>query len=112
MFKVPDLLQWIVVATEPSTIDDIMKAPEDVLSLVNALEEVSSFFSSPRSTRLKRVQSLQLEYTLGGHIMTNPYHIPIVRVRLTRALPQLVPDIQEEVVDAFNEFIPLTSGKI
>ena len=48
MFKIPDLLQWIVVATEPSMIEEIRKAPDDVLSFLDALEEVSSFLSSPR----------------------------------------------------------------
>jgi hypothetical protein len=43
MFKIPDLLHWIVVATEPSMIEEIRKAPEDVLSFVDAVEEVSSF---------------------------------------------------------------------
>jgi hypothetical protein len=47
MFKIPDLLQWIVVATEPSMIEEIRKAPEDVLSFMEAIEEVSSFRSSP-----------------------------------------------------------------
>ena len=42
----------------------------------------------------------------------NPYTVPIFRAQLTRALPQLVPDVHEEIVDAFNEFIPLTDGKI
>ena len=42
MFKIPDLLQWIVVATEPSIIEEIRKAPEDVLSAMDALEEVST----------------------------------------------------------------------
>ena len=55
---------------------------------------------------------LQIDFTLGEHMRTNPYHIPILRSQLTRALPQLVPEIHEEIVDAFNEFIPLTSGKI
>jgi hypothetical protein len=40
MFKIPDLLHWIVVATEPSMIEEIRKAPEDVLSFMDALEEV------------------------------------------------------------------------
>ena len=40
----------------------------------------------------------------------NPYHVPIIRAHLTKALPQLMRDVHEEVVDAFNEFIPLTSG--
>jgi len=43
---------------------------------------------------------------------TNPYHIPIIQGQLTKALPQLVPEIHEEIVDAFNDIIPLTSGKI
>ena len=42
MFKIPDSLQWIVVATEPSIIEEIRKAPEDVLSAMDALEEVST----------------------------------------------------------------------
>ena len=52
-----------------------------------------------------------MKYTLGGQIRTNPYHVPIIRAQFARALPQLVPEVQEEVVDAFNEFIPLTSGE-
>ncbi|KIM39577.1 hypothetical protein M413DRAFT_447055 [Hebeloma cylindrosporum] len=92
VIKIPDLLQWIVVATEPELIEEIRKAPENVLSFVDALEE-----------------SIQIEYTLGGHVKTNPYHIPIIRAQLTRALPQLVPEVHEEVVDAFNDFIPPTS---
>ena len=47
MFKIPDLLQWIVIATEPSMIEEIRKAPDDVLSFMDALDEVSSFLSSP-----------------------------------------------------------------
>ena len=50
MFKIPDLLEWIVIATEPSTIEEIRKAPEDVLSFMDALEEVSNSCSSSRST--------------------------------------------------------------
>jgi hypothetical protein len=60
---------------------------------------------------IETFQLIQIKYTLGGHIRTNRYHIPILRAQFTRALPQLVPEVQEEVVDAFNEFIPLTSGE-
>ena len=41
-FKIPDLLRWIVVTTDPSMIEEIRRAPEDVLSLMDALEEVSN----------------------------------------------------------------------
>jgi hypothetical protein len=53
-----------------------------------------------------------MEYTIGRHIINNAYHIPLIRTQLTRVLPQLVPEVHEEVVDAFNEFIPPTGGKI
>ncbi|KIM38724.1 hypothetical protein M413DRAFT_447671 [Hebeloma cylindrosporum] len=92
MFKIPDLLEWVVVTPEPSVIDEIRKAPENSLSSADAFDE-----------------ALQTEYTLGAQFTKNPYHAPIIRAKLTRALPQLMPEIHEEVVDAFNEFIPLTS---
>jgi len=43
MFKVPDLLHWIVVITEPSMVEEIRKAPENVLSLMDAVDDVSIF---------------------------------------------------------------------
>ncbi|KIM38977.1 hypothetical protein M413DRAFT_447338 [Hebeloma cylindrosporum] len=92
VFKIPDMLQWLVVITESRVIEEIRKAPESVLSFMESLDE-----------------ALQLEYTLGKHISLNTYHVPLIRAQLTRALPQLVPLVHEEVVDAFNEFIPLTS---
>ena len=56
-------------------------------------------------------QQLQIDYTLGRNIRENTYHIPIVRLRLTQALPLLVPEVYDEVVLACNEFIPITEGK-
>jgi len=111
MFKVPDMLQWLVVVTEPRLIEEIRKAPDSVFSFSDGVDEVSSFRSS-LSDQLKLVQLTQIYYTLGEQISKNPYHIPILRRQLTGALPQLVPDLHEEVVDAINEFIPLTGGEI
>ncbi|KIM39012.1 hypothetical protein M413DRAFT_12344 [Hebeloma cylindrosporum] len=92
IFKIPGMLQWLVVATEPKVVEEIRKAPENLLSFKDAVDE-----------------ALQTEYTVGGQINMNPYHVPIIRAQLTKALPQLMRDVHEEVVDAFNEFIPLTS---
>jgi hypothetical protein len=41
----------------------------------------------------------------------NPYHVPIIRLQLTQALPLLVPEVYDEVVMACNEFIPVNEGK-
>ncbi|KAF8153783.1 cytochrome P450 [Crassisporium funariophilum] len=91
VFKIPDLFKWVVVLTDPKQIEDLRKAPESVLSAFEAIDEL-----------------LQTEYTLGVNISQNPYHIPIIRAQLTRALPRLVPEVREEIVDAFNDFIPVT----
>ena len=56
-------------------------------------------------------QRLQVDYVLGRNIRENPYHIPIVRSHLTKALPLLVPEVYDEVVMACNELIPITEGK-
>ena len=55
-------------------------------------------------------QGLQLDYTIGPNVRINPYHIPIIRLQLTQALPLLVPEVYDEVVMACNEFIPITKG--
>ncbi|PPR05227.1 hypothetical protein CVT24_010333 [Panaeolus cyanescens] len=92
LFKVPDLLQWIVVAADRTSIDDIRKAPENVLSAMEAINEASL--------------SLQVDYTLGENIHHDPYHIPIIRAQLTRSLPILVPEVHDELSHAFNDHIP------
>ena len=43
LFKIPEMLQWLVVATGPSMIEEIRKAPDSVFSSQEAIEEVSSF---------------------------------------------------------------------
>ncbi|KAF8159223.1 cytochrome P450 [Crassisporium funariophilum] len=89
MFKVPDLFQWVVVVRNPKHIDELRRAPEDILSLEAAVQE-----------------GLQTDYTLGANIRTNPYHLPILRAQLNRNLSRLVPEVHDEVANAFNDFIP------
>jgi hypothetical protein len=60
---------------------------------------------------LTDTQLLQTDYTLGPSIRENPYHILIIRLQLTQALPLLVSEVYDEVVMACNEFIPITEGK-
>ncbi|CAA7264106.1 unnamed protein product [Cyclocybe aegerita] len=93
MFKVADVFRWQVVIHDPKLIEEVKMLPDGILSSFDAQNE-----------------SLQTWYSLGRHIVTNPYHLPIVRTQLTRALPQLVPAVHEEVVDAFDDFIPATDG--
>jgi len=42
MFKVPDLFQWVIIATGSKQIEELYKAPENILSSVDANVEASS----------------------------------------------------------------------
>ena len=102
LIKIPDVLQWLVVATEPRVIDKIRKAPEGALSSMDAMEEVNSFRSLSRCSPVKTclVTSNQIHSRRAGD--QGSYHIPIIRAQLSRALPQLVPALHEEVADILH----------
>lgn len=42
VFKVPDMFQWIIIATGSKHLEDVYKASDNVLSSMKAIEEVSS----------------------------------------------------------------------
>jgi hypothetical protein len=46
VFKVPDLFQWVVVASGSNHLEDIYKAPDNVLSFSDASAEVKSISES------------------------------------------------------------------
>jgi len=67
IFKIPDMLQWLVVITESRVIEEIRKAPENLLSFMDSLDEVSSFRSSPRcSTNGNVSRHFRSNTPLGG----------------------------------------------
>ncbi|KJA23965.1 hypothetical protein HYPSUDRAFT_39491 [Hypholoma sublateritium FD-334 SS-4] len=91
VFKVSDITNWLLLTGNPKIVEEIRKAPENVLSSMIAIDE-----------------SLQVNYTLGENVSSKPYHIPIVRAQLTRALPELVPEVIDEIQQAFGDVIPPT----
>jgi hypothetical protein len=46
---------------------------------------------------------------MGESIDLDPYHVPVIRGTMTRSLPVVFPEIREEVMNAFKEFVP-TNG--
>jgi hypothetical protein len=55
-------------------------------------------------------QLLQTRFTFGRHITENPFHVPIITTRLTKAIPGLVPDVFDEMVAACDEYLPAKEG--
>ena len=46
VFKMPDVFQWIVIATGTKHLEDIYRAPDNVLSNLEAIDDVRSIFES------------------------------------------------------------------
>ncbi|CAA7264091.1 unnamed protein product [Cyclocybe aegerita] len=94
MFKVADTFRWLVVIHDPELIEELRKLPDSIVSTKEAIRE-----------------GIQMKYTLGDHILNNPYHKPIIATKLRWALPELIPGAHEEVTDTFNELIQPTEGR-
>lgn len=55
-------------------------------------------------------QLLQADYTLGPETTRNPYHVNLIRNQLTRSLRDYFPELREEIVASFDDFIPAKDG--
>ncbi|KAF8844224.1 cytochrome P450, partial [Paxillus ammoniavirescens] len=93
-FKVAELYRWTVIASGSQFVEDLRRASDDELSFAEAANE-----------------NLKMEYTLGHDIRHNPYHIPIIRLQLTRNIGALCPDMKDETVVAFEEVLDLRGNE-
>jgi hypothetical protein len=55
------------------------------------------------------LQYLQLDYTLGPEVTTNPYHINVVRSTMTRNVAAQFEDMHSEAVSAFEDLVSSNS---
>ncbi|TFK73023.1 cytochrome P450 [Pluteus cervinus] len=88
-FKVSTLTGWVVVVAGPQYVEDIRKAPEEVLSLAAAADEM-----------------LQLEHTMGPTILESQYHTEVIKNPLTRNLATNFGDLYDEISLTIPSFIP------
>ncbi|KAF8165943.1 cytochrome P450 [Crassisporium funariophilum] len=89
VWKLPTTQGWIVIANGTGRLEEISKAGDEQLS---AVESFNKF--------------LQLDYTLGTKVTTNPYHINVVRAAMTRNIVAQFDDVRDEMLSAFEEAIP------
>ncbi|KAF8993229.1 cytochrome P450 [Cyathus striatus] len=90
-FKIPMLDRWMVVFHGEKYTNEFKKAPDDALSIHMAISE-----------------TIQVPYTVGSEVVTNPYHLPLIRVQLTKNLDNIFPELLEEVIDSLNDLLPPT----
>ncbi|KAF8989850.1 cytochrome P450 [Cyathus striatus] len=93
MFKIPLLQSWIVLVSGDELVGELKTAPDRLFSAGLATDEL-----------------LQIPYTMGSEITTNPYHVSIVRTRLTRNLANIFPAVRDELLASFSEIIPEKEG--
>ncbi|XP_006458661.1 hypothetical protein AGABI2DRAFT_217430 [Agaricus bisporus var. bisporus H97] len=91
IFKIANISSWIVVLTGRQFLDELRKAPDDVLSFRQAMNDV-----------------LQTKYTMGKAISEDKYHIETVRSPLTRNINVRFDDIKNEIQESWMTYIPPT----
>lgn len=52
-------------------------------------------------------QIISAEYTFGPQALGNPYHVTIIRTRVTRNLSILLPVMKDEMIAALNELFDM-----
>ncbi|KAF6749712.1 cytochrome P450 [Ephemerocybe angulata] len=91
VFKIPTFTTssgWLVMISDLGMIEDMRKAPLDVMSFRGASHDV-----------------LQSEHLLKDHIRTPPFHIPVARTPMTRAFVSKFGDVSEEIKAACGEWL-------
>jgi hypothetical protein len=85
VFKVPTMNNWMIVASGHDKVEEIRRAPDDVLSMRDGLEGV--YF---------------IREMISGAAQ-------IVRAPLTRNVEVRFPDVRDEIIAAFGDYIPVKS---
>ncbi|KAI0272854.1 hypothetical protein BGY98DRAFT_153281 [Russula aff. rugulosa BPL654] len=89
LFKIASFRRWMVLASGSELIDDIRRAPDDVLS----------------RTKL-RDDFLQEEYTLGILNPKDHYSSDVIRSKLTRDVASTFDEVRGELTMAIDDLIP------
>ncbi|EJD49195.1 cytochrome P450 [Auricularia subglabra TFB-10046 SS5] len=86
VFKVRSFRDWLIIISGPELIDELRRAPDDVLSFREAVAD-----------------SMQADYTLGDWRDESLLHVGLIKARLTRSLPHLFPSAMDEINAAYED---------
>ncbi|KAF5351080.1 hypothetical protein D9756_008457 [Leucocoprinus leucothites] len=89
-FRIPNFKRWIVFLNGAKYLEELRKVPEEVLS-----------------SRAIVVEALQAGVILGPNFANNHYHMAVIRNQMTRKIPEFLPEIFDEVKEAFKSFLPV-----
>ena len=90
-------------------VDELRKAPSDVLSFEDAVNDVHIQF--PPNVLIcyltVHLQLIQKPFTLGPEVAKDTHRLHVVLSQLTRNLDVLFPELRDEIVLAFGDLIPV-----
>jgi len=85
--------QWMIVGASPQLIDDIRRAPEDQLSLKDAM-----------------VDMFHTDILLGHELHEDDFHVEVIRTYFAKNLAAQFNEVVDEMRVSFEEFVP-TKGE-
>ncbi|KAK7468967.1 hypothetical protein VKT23_003466 [Stygiomarasmius scandens] len=77
--------RWAVIANGRALTDELANAPDDKFS-----------FTFPTG------KLVQTDYTVGPEILTDRFHVPIVRTNLSRNIGAIIEELRDEMLQAFQ----------
>ncbi|KAF8330118.1 cytochrome P450, partial [Amanita rubescens] len=92
IFKVPMLTKWMVIVTGSQKIEELRRAPDEILSMRRALAE-----------------TLNLDVTIGYNF--DAFDVNVVKTALTRSIGAKFADVLDEISAAFSEYISPKDGR-
>ena len=92
-------------------IDEIRRAPDDVLSSLDAINEVTvCTLAVFKPANHQFGKALCLDLTIGQEHIDDPFHIEVVKRPLTKNIGAKVAEVQDEIAMAFEDYIPATEN--
>ena len=87
-------------------IEDVRKAPDNVLSMTEAIADVRIIYKVVYACLRGLSQSLEIDYTLDLLNKDDIYHAEVIRSKLTRNLAVTFKEVREELINALEDSIP------
>jgi len=94
------------LVSEHELLDDVRRAPDDVLSRTEPRCDVCIACKGLSSCSGELSQILQSEYTLDLPNDDNFYHSDVIRSKLTRNIAATFKDVYDELINSLEDSIP------
>jgi hypothetical protein len=97
-----------VVVSGTELVEDVRKAPDNVLSVAEPMADVRIRITSKVALSCSRGSSqfIEIDYTLDLLNKHNVYHTDVIRSKLTRNIAVTFKDVREELINALEDSIP------